>query len=332
MPSVNVQILRDKAATLGINAQDIEYGLSLAYGGGKITTYKTDVDQYDVILELDKKYQAGPSSLSHIYLHSSTQNDLVPLSSVVKWSETVGPQNVPHFNQLNSATVSFSVKDGVPLSKATKELDEIASQVVPPEVHGSMQGEAAQFEGAMISLGLLIIAAIFILYVILGILYESYIHPFTILTTLPVASFGGLATLLLFRSELSLYAFVGMFMLLGIVTKNGIMMVDFANQNMEEKGMSTFDAIYDACLVRFRPILMTGVAAIMGAMPIALGLGADGASRQPMGLIVAGGLIFSQIITLFVTPGIFIYMQTFQEKYLNKFEMTRAGSAKEVRV
>ncbi len=326
MPRVEIKISRDRASMLGINANDIEYALSLAYGGGKVTTYKTDVDQYDVILELEKEYQSGPEDLSRVYVHSPVKNTLIPLDSLVVVKKTVGPQDVPHANQLNSATVSFSVKSGVPLSKATSILNKTAQDILPPGVIGALQGEAQEFESAVKSFGILILVAIGVLYLILGILYESYIHPLTILTTLPIAAFGGVATLFLFRSELSLYAYVGMFMLLGIVTKNGIMMVDFANQNLEKKGVSAKEAIYDACLVRFRPIIMTGVAAIMGAMPIALGIGADGASRRPMGLIVAGGLLFSQIITLFVTPAIFIYMQEFQEKYLDRFEMLRSGS------
>jgi HAE1 family hydrophobic/amphiphilic exporter-1 len=166
------------------------------------------------------------------------------------------------------------------------------------------------------------------MYVVLGILYESYIHPFTVLTTLPPAAFGGLLTLFLFRSELSLYAYIGTFMLLGIVSKNGIMMVDFANQNMEEENQKPFEAIHNACIVRFRPILMTGMSTIVGALPIALGFGADGASRRPLGLIIVGGLAFAQIVTLFITPGIFLYMQIIQDKFLNKFELTRSGAAR----
>ena len=188
-----------------------------------------------------------------------------------------------------------------------------------------MQGQAQEFEEAVKSLVVLMIVAVFIMYVILGILYESYIHPFTVLTTLPPAAFGGLLTLYIFGSELSLYAYIGIFMLLGIVSKNGIMMVDFAKQYMEE-GDNAFDAMYRACLTRFRPILMTGASTIMGTMPIAIGLGADAAARRPLGLLVVGGLAFAQVITLFITPGIFLYMQAFQEKVLDKFELTRSDA------
>ncbi|MDD4879732.1 MAG: efflux RND transporter permease subunit [Candidatus Omnitrophica bacterium] len=328
LPQLNIKILRDRASTLGLTAADIENALLLAYAQGKVTTYKTDVDQYDVIVELDKNFQLRPESLSQVYIRSSYTNKLVPLSSVAKWDIGLGPQNVPHLNQLNSATLSFNLDPQVPIGNATKSLEGAAKKVLPPGVTGAFQGEAEQFEYAIASLGFLILVAIFIKYVILGILYESYVHPFTILTTLPVATFGGLVTLYIFGSELSLYAYVGIFMLLGIVAKNGIMMVDFANENLVKGNMNDFDAIYNACLVRFRPILMTGLAAIMGAMPIALGYGADGASRKPLGLIVVGGLIFSQVVTLFVTPGIFLYMQKFQERYLDRFELTRSDSAR----
>ncbi len=328
MPQLELAISRDRASTLGIGAGAIESALALSYAQGKTTLYKTDVDQYQVIVELDKKYQEWPEDLGQIYIHSKMTNGLVPLSAIARWKERVGPQNVPHYNQLPSATISFNLQAGMALGTATKALEEAARVILPPGVSGTLQGEAEEFQGAIASLGILIIIAIFIKYVILGILYESYTHPMTILTTLPVATFGGLATLFLFRSELSLYSYVGIFMLLGIVAKNGIMMVDFAVQNLEKGNTTNFDAIYEASIVRFRPILMTGLAAIMGAMPIALGFGADGSSRRPLGLIVVGGLIFSQVVTLFITPGIFLYLQDFQEKYLDKFELFRSGAAR----
>lgn len=326
MPQLKVKILRDRASTLGITAQEVENALSLSYAGGKVTTYKTDIDQYEVIVELDKKYQDSPDNLSQIYLRSKVTNGLIPLQSLVEWQETVGPQDVPHYNQLNSATISFNLAANVPLGNATMAIEKLSAATLPPGISGRLIGEAEEFQESVSSLGILILIAIFIKYVILGILYESYTHPFTVLTTLPVATFGGLATLFLFRSELSLYAYVGIFMLLGIVAKNGIMMVDFANQNLETKKITNYEAIYEASVVRFRPILMTGVAAIMGAMPIALGFGADGSSRMPLGLIVVGGMIFSQVVTLYITPGIFLYLQDFQSKYLNKYELFRSGS------
>lgn len=328
MPQLNIKILRDRASALGITAQDIEYGLSLAYAQGKVTLYKTDIDQYWVIVELDKRYQQQPLNLYRIYIRSKTTGKLVPLSSIIEWTDGVGPQDVPHYNQLNSATLSFNLAEGTPLGNATKSLEGAAGLILPPGASGTFQGEAEEFQAAAKSMAGLLIVAVFLMYVVLGILYESYIHPFTILTTLPVAAFGGLLTLLIFRSELSLYAYIGIFMLLGIVSKNGIIMVDFAEQNMHEGAKSSKEAIYNACLVRFRPILMTGASTIMGAMPIALGFGADGASRRPLGLIVAGGLIFAQVVTLFVTPGIYLYMQSFQDKYLNRWELSRASYAR----
>ena len=330
MPQLNIELLRDRASTLGITAQDIEYGLSLAFAQGKTTLYKNDINQYWVIVELDKKYQKHPDNLYRIFLRSGTTGDLVPLGSLIEWTQGVGPQNVPHFDQLNSATLSFNVKEGVPLGNATKAIEEAASDLFPVGASGVFQGEAQEFQEAVKSMAGLLLVSVFMMYVVLGILYENYMHPFTILTTLPVAAFGGLATLIIFRSELSLYAYIGIFMLLGIVSKNGIIMIDFAEQNLAEgKGkVSSFDAIYNACIVRFRPILMTGASTIVGALPIALGFGADGASRRPLGLIVVGGLIFAQVVTLFVTPGIFLYVQKFQETFLDRFELTRSGSAR----
>jgi hydrophobic/amphiphilic exporter-1 (mainly G- bacteria), HAE1 family len=328
MPQLDITLLRDRASTLGITAEDISYALSLAYAQGKVTLFKNDIDQYWVIIELDKKYQRDPMDLHTIYVRSKTTGRLVPLSALIEIEEIVGPQNVPHYNQLNSATLSFNLMDNVPIGNATRALEQAASIILPPGATGTFQGEAKEFQSAVKSMTGLIIIAIFLMYIVLGILYESYIHPFTILTTLPVAAFGGLLTLLIFRSELSLYAYIGIFMLLGIVSKNGIIMVDFAEQNLQEGAKSSTEAIYNACLVRFRPILMTGASTIMGAMPIALGFGADGASRRPLGLIVVGGLLFAQVVTLFVTPGIYLYMQDFQEKYLNKWELSRSGSAR----
>ena len=330
MPQLNIKLLRDRASTFGITALDIEYGLSLAFAQGKTTLYKTDINQYWVIVELDKKYQKHPDNLYRIFLRSGTTGDLVPLGSLVELTQGVGPQDVPHYNQLNSATLSFNVKEGVPLGNATNAIEEAAKDIFPVGASGVFQGEAQEFQEAVKSMAGLLIISVFMMYVVLGILYENYMHPFTILTTLPVAAFGGLATLLMFRSELSLYAYIGIFMLLGIVSKNGIIMIDFAEQNLAEgKGkVSSFDAIYNACIVRFRPILMTGASTIVGALPIALGFGADGASRRPLGLIVVGGLMFAQVVTLFVTPGIFLYVQKFQETFLDRFELTRSGSAR----
>jgi hydrophobic/amphiphilic exporter-1 (mainly G- bacteria), HAE1 family len=244
------------------------------------------------------------------------------LRSVVTLKEEAGPQSVPHAQQLEAATISFSLFPGVPLGYATKAVADKAGQVIPPGVTGHFTGDALEFNRSIASLGILLLVAIFLKYMVLGILYESYIHPFTILTTLPVAAFGGLLTLfvanLLYPLKgvgvLSLYAYIGLFVLIGLITKNGILMVDFALQRKAE-GMNSYDAIHDACKVRFRPILMTGLCAILGAMPIALGYGADATSRVPLGLVVVGGMIFAQVITLFVTPGIYLYMEKLQDLF-----------------
>ena len=327
LPQVNVELLRDRASYLGITAADIENTLALAFAKGQATTYLTDIDQYWVILSLDDRFRRRPRDLSRVHVRSPVSGKLVPLAAVARWEETVAPSNVPHYNQLNAATISYNLAEGVALGDATAALKNLAGEIVPPEVGGLTQGTAQEFEEAVHSLAVLMLVSVFIMYVILGILYESYIHPFTVLTTLPPAAVGGLFTLYIFGSELSLYAYIGMFMLLGIVSKNGIMMVDFAKQNMEE-GKNAFDSIYDACLTRFRPILMTGGSTIMGALPIAIGLGADAAARRPLGLLIVGGLAFAQVVTLFITPGIFLYMQVVQEKVLDRFELTRSEACR----
>lgn len=328
LPRLDLKILRDRASSLGISAADIEKTLQLSFAQGKVTTYKTDVDQYYIILELDKRFQQIPENLSQIYLRSTTTNKLVPLGSVTELHETVGPQSVPHYDQLNSATISFNIKSGVALGTATDFVLACAKKILPKGATGKLEGDAQEFQDAVKSLGILIVVAIFLKYIVLGILYESYVHPFTVITTLPVATLGGLATLFIFGAELSMYAYVGVFLLLGIVAKNGIMMVDFANDLLKQ-GKSDLDAILEASVIRFRPILMTGLAAIMGALPIALGYGADGSSRIPLGLVIVGGLLFSQVVTLFITPAIFLYMQTIQRRYLDKFELTRSEAARE---
>ena len=314
MPRLSVAIDRDRASALGITAASIEQALALAFASGYVTQFTTDQDQYQVIPEVEKARQRLPENLSLLYLRSSTQGTLVPLRSVAKWTEEASPQNVPHAQQHEAATLSFSTLPGVPLGYVTKAIEDRTAQVLPAGVQGRFVGDALEFKRSIASLGVLLLVAIFLKYVVLGILYESYIHPFTILTTLPVAAFGGLLTLVVFGRELSLYAYIGLFVLIGLITKNGILMVDFAKQRKAE-GKNSFDAIYDACLVRFRPILMTGLCAILGSAPIALGYGADASSRIPLGLVVVGGMVFAQVITLFVTPGIYLYMEKIQERF-----------------
>lgn len=314
MPRLNMDINRDRASALGITAQTIAQALAIGYAGGYVTQFTTDLDQYQVIPEIEKEHQRLPDDLAMLYLRSPVTGRLVPLKSVINWKEEAGPQNVPHAQQQESATLSFSISPGIPLGYAVKKMEEVAAKILPPSVYGKFTGDAQEFKRSIASLGILLLIAIFLKYIMLGILYESYIHPFTIITTLPVAAFGGLLTLLVFGSELSIYGYIGMFVLIGLITKNGILMVDFAEQRRAE-GMNSYDAIYDACRVRFRPILMTGLCAILGTMPIALGYGADASSRIPLGLVVVGGMVFAQVITLFVTPGIFLYMDKIQERF-----------------
>ena len=314
MPQLNIVLDRDRAATYGITAQAVLNTLMAAYAGGKATSFYTDNDTYDVIPQIADDSAQNPINLEQLWITSPLTGESVPISSVAHWEETVGPQNVPHSQQMDSATISFNLDPAIPLGNATKALEEAARSVLPPSISGQLQGEAQEFQEAISSLIILMGVSIFLMYIVLGILYESYIHPFTVLTTLPVAAFGGVATLMLFGQTCNLYAYIGLFMLLGIIAKNGIMMVDFAKQYLEEHpDASGFDAIYNACIIRFRPILMTGLSTIMGTLPIALGIGADGASRIPLGLIIVGGMIFAQVITLFVTPGIYLYMQKIQE-------------------
>ena len=316
MPRLTLALDRDRASALGVRASSIETALALSFAGGYVTQFTTDQDQYQVIPEIEKNNQRLPENLSLLYLRSAA-GPLVPLKSVVHWTEEAGPQNVPHAQQHEAAVVSFSAWPGVPLGFVTQAVEEKARKMLPPGVHGRFVGDALEFQKSIASLGILLLIAIFLKYIVLGILYESYIHPFTILTTLPVAVFGGFLTLFAFfkagvtASQLSLYAYIGVFVLLGLITKNGILMVDFALQRKAE-GMNSYDAIHSACLVRFRPILMTGMCAILGAMPIAMGYGADAASRMPLGFVVVGGMIFAQVITLFVTPGIYLYMEKLQ--------------------
>ncbi len=322
LPRIKMEIDRERASSLGISAATIEMSLAAAYAGGYATQFTTDQDQYQVIPEVEKSRQRIPGDLSLLYLRSASTGQLVPLHSLVSQQEEASPQNIPHYQQLESATISFSLFPGVPLGYVTKAIDARMATVLPAGVSGKFVGDALEFQRSISSLVVMLLVAIFLKYIILGVLYESYIHPITILTTLPVACFGGLLTLFaanrLFplsgAGVLTLYGFIGIFVLIGLITKNGILMVDFALQRKRE-GKNSYDAIHDACVVRFRPILMTGLCAILGALPIALGYGADAASRIPLGLVVVGGMIFAQVVTLFVTPGIYLYMEQIQNRF-----------------
>jgi hydrophobic/amphiphilic exporter-1 (mainly G- bacteria), HAE1 family len=275
-----------------------------------------------VILEAQDSDRSLPENLSTLYVRSDDGLRLVPLPAVVTWHQTLGPQNVNHINQFSSVTIYFNLNEGVPIGAATQFISAVAAKVVPPDIRGTLQGEAKDFSDTMAVLSVLMVLAVFVMYVILGILYESYVHPLTVLSALPVALVGGLATLWVGARisptiDASLYAFIGLFMLMGIVKKNGIMMIDFALQRMAH-GQNSVDAIHDASMNRFRPIMMTTLAALMGAVPIALGYGADGTSRRPLGLVIVGGLVVSQFITLYITPVIYLYLEQFQEKVLDR--------------
>jgi len=312
-PRVMLQIDRDKAATLQLNAQQIEGALYDGYGPSWISTIYGDAAQYRVLLEMDPKYQAHVDSLSEIYLKSGT-GALVPLSAVVKPKEDAGPQSINHTGQLPSVTISFNLRPGFSLGQAVDSIDELAKETLPATFSTSFTGTAKAFQSSLSNMSLLLLIAIAVVYIVLGVLYESYIHPLTILSGIPSAGFGALLTLLIFKVDLNIYSFVGLIMLIGIVKKNAIMQIDFALAAERNEGKSPRDAIHEGCLVRFRPILMTSFAAMLGALPMALGFGAGGEARRPLGVAVVGGLIFSQLITLYLTPVVYTYMAGLQSR------------------
>jgi HAE1 family hydrophobic/amphiphilic exporter-1 len=316
-PNVDISLRREQAKTYGVSETRILTLLRNAYSQNYLYLIKKPEDQYQVILEMADQARSQPEDLSRLYIRSDDGQRLVPLGELVTWKSTLGPQAVHHLNQFSSVTLFFNLKPGVALGDATNFISKASAEVVPPTVRAELQGEAQTFSNTVTSLTILMALAVFVMYVILAILYESYVHPLTVLSTLPTALVGGLLTLLLFRQEASLYAFVGMFMLMGIVKKNGILIVDFARQRVDA-GEEAVQAIHDASMDRFRPILMTTLAAVFGALPIALGFGADGSSRRPLGLVVVGGLVISQFITLYVTPVIYLYLEQFQEKVLDR--------------
>ncbi len=316
-PQVNVSIDRDKAAAMQVNASLIENALYDAFGPRWVSTIYAAINEYKVLLELKPQYQADPRALSLLYF-KAPNGKLIPLDTMAKVTQNMGPQSINHYGMLPAVTISFGLKNGYTLGDVVTRIQEVADKTLPETISTNFQGAAKAFQNSLTNLWILLAVAILVVYIVLGILYESYVHPLTILSGLPSAGFGALLTLTIFHMDLNIYAFVGLIMLIGIVKKNAIMQIDFALDAERNQGMTPMEAIYEGCLIRFRPIMMTTMAALLGAVPIAIGYGAGGEARQPLGLAVVGGLVFSQLITLYLTPVFYTYMEALVKLFSRK--------------